>query len=151
MTIDHFRPKSLFPDLYAEYVNLYYCCGECNTYKGDRWPSKEQLAGGSRFLDVCEDEWDVHLEIVRDVMTGKTAAGRYTVSQVRLDRDELTRRNRDLRVREERVRSDLRRIADIRGQLGTGADSLIARNLIELERSVEAQLREILSPTPLEG
>src|SRR5258706_12879899 len=63
MTIDHFRPKGLtqFAHLIAEYGNLYYCCGECNTYKGDRWPSEAELEADLRFVDVCAEDLFVHI------------------------------------------------------------------------------------------
>ena len=37
-TIDHFRPRSLFPELWLEWLNLVYACDRCNQIKGARWP-----------------------------------------------------------------------------------------------------------------
>jgi uncharacterized protein (TIGR02646 family) len=36
-TIDHFRPKSLFPEEKFHWSNLYLCCPHCQLQKGDRW------------------------------------------------------------------------------------------------------------------
>jgi uncharacterized protein (TIGR02646 family) len=37
-TIDHFRPRSLFPGLWLDWLNLVYVCWRCNDIKGDSWP-----------------------------------------------------------------------------------------------------------------
>jgi hypothetical protein len=150
MSVDHFRPKSIFPHLRGEYSNLYYCCGECNTYKNAKWPTQDQLDVGESFVDVCEHEWDDHLETRSDVTTGKTPIGRFTAEQIRLNRHKLTARNRSLRIQEAKISADLARLNDIRQRLGSGMDTDTARDLIELERSLQADLRALLSPDPLE-
>ena len=35
---DHFRPRSLFPDLWLDWPNLLYSCHRCNQSKGTSWP-----------------------------------------------------------------------------------------------------------------
>lgn len=37
-TIDHFRPRSRFPHLSFDWLNLVYSCRRCNDAKGDQWP-----------------------------------------------------------------------------------------------------------------
>ena len=37
-TIDHFRPRRLFPDLWLDWLNLVYACRRCNQVKADNWP-----------------------------------------------------------------------------------------------------------------
>ena len=51
--IDHFKPKKVFPGLICVYENLYYCCNDCNRYKGAVWPSAERTAEGYFFPDPC--------------------------------------------------------------------------------------------------
>ncbi len=38
-SIEHFRPKSnvLFLHLAYDWGNLYFCCGQCQKHKGDKW------------------------------------------------------------------------------------------------------------------
>lgn len=36
-TIEHFRPKSLFPRLAYQWENLFACCGRCQDAKGDKF------------------------------------------------------------------------------------------------------------------
>jgi uncharacterized protein (TIGR02646 family) len=82
MTIDHFRPQSRFPHLLTDYRNLYYCCGECNTYKGDSWPSDadaEALAN-LRFIDVCADDVAQHFTYSGCEIIALTPAAEFTVA-----------------------------------------------------------------------
>ena len=37
-TIDHFRPRSRFPGLSFDWLNLIYACYRCNQSKGNSWP-----------------------------------------------------------------------------------------------------------------
>jgi len=38
--VEHFRPKSKFPQLDCVYSNLYYACRGCNAHKSETWPSE---------------------------------------------------------------------------------------------------------------
>ena len=114
MSIDHFRPKALFANLSTEYGNLYYCCGPCNDRKSDNWPDAAQRRRGMRFVDVCRDDWDNHLQIVKDAIAAKTSAGRYTCEKLKFDRPGLIQRLRRLRLAIEEVETGLQRIDPIR-------------------------------------
>lgn len=97
--VDHFRPKSKFPKLARTYVNLYYACGLCNTFKSDHWPSAALLKKGSRYVDPCqEDPFGTHFEV--DDRDGSlrtlTPAGKYTATHLRLDRRQLRKHRRRL-------------------------------------------------------
>ena len=47
-TVDHFRPKSKFPDLVYVWSNWLFSCNDCNNPKHDKWPS-----GG--YIDPCTE------------------------------------------------------------------------------------------------
>ena len=60
-TIDHFRPRNRFPDLWLEWLNLVYSCRRCNQAKGGSWPGFDDvlvnqiLAGeDARYMSVSE-------------------------------------------------------------------------------------------------
>lgn len=63
-SIDHFRPRSLFQNLWLEWLNLIYACRECNQNKGNKWPgigdTYDELSNrilssqDSRFVSVSE-------------------------------------------------------------------------------------------------
>ena len=42
-TIDHFRPRSRFPELWLDWLNLVYACYRCNQSKGDSWPATDDV------------------------------------------------------------------------------------------------------------
>lgn len=89
--VEHFRPKSKFPELDCVYSNLYYACRGCNSHKSETWPSDEQLAEDMRFADPCEEDPYVHhfAERADGAVEGKTPCGRYTNAHIRLHRDSV--------------------------------------------------------------
>jgi hypothetical protein len=91
--VEHFRPKSRFPELVCSYPNLYYACRRCNGHKSDTWPSDEQMARGLRFADPCEEDlWLHHLREREDgSVEEKTTCGAYSSRHIRLDREALRR------------------------------------------------------------
>ncbi|VVH65724.1 hypothetical protein BSPLISOX_2278 [uncultured Gammaproteobacteria bacterium] len=54
--IDHFKPKSRFPELEVEYKNLVYSCPYCNRAKSNKWKAK------NGFIDPCSQEYDKNLQ-----------------------------------------------------------------------------------------
>lgn len=103
--VDHFRPKRLFPDLILAYTNLYYACGLCNTFKGEGWPSEEQIKAGIEFGDPCKENlYEEHFQI--DERDGSLRAlsnpGKFTIRHIRLNRPQLRRhRYRLIEARQE--------------------------------------------------
>ena len=63
--VEHFRPKSQFPDLVYCWSNWLFSCYECNRAKGSKWP-----AGG--YVDPCavyiSDRPEHHFQF--DTLTG---------------------------------------------------------------------------------
>jgi hypothetical protein len=153
MTIDHFRPRSLFPRLLLDYANLYYCCSECNTYKGDRWSSDAELAADLRFFDICADNPLQHFRYVDCEVTALTPPGRFTVSCLRLDRPALTSRRRSVATRFSRVVDDLARLAIIERRAsalaGGVVDAELSAELNAVKADLISQLRELILPDPL--
>ncbi len=46
--VDHFRPKSTFPDLVYEWSNWIFACHTCNQAKSDKWPTEG-------YIDPCAE------------------------------------------------------------------------------------------------
>jgi hypothetical protein len=84
-TIDHFRPvRGLFahPNLKSVYINLYWCCRECNERKADKWPDLQEEAAGLHWIDPCEasGNHELHWRFSADgEVQWLTPAGEYTV------------------------------------------------------------------------
>ena len=96
--LDHFRPRSLFPDLANDYFNLYHSCHVCNLYKGAAWPSTELAKKGYGFLDFCRESFSDHF---RERADGSweplTPLAEYTEARLRLNRPHLLEIRRLLR------------------------------------------------------
>lgn len=72
---DHYKPKSLFPDLSAEYSNLYYCCNQCNARKGDYW---EPHSRSNRYVpNPCDHVMWSHLRFRGGIVEARTETGRF--------------------------------------------------------------------------
>jgi hypothetical protein len=88
--LDHFRPKSLFPQLALSYYNLYWSCHVCNRLKRDIWPARRLLKQGIFFVDLCVSAFDEHfVEQKNGKWRGKTLAAKYTIDSLRLNRPHL--------------------------------------------------------------
>ena len=62
--IDHFAPKSKFPELASHYENLIYSCPFCNRAKSSKWVGEDAGIpnnGREGFIDPCSREFDMHL------------------------------------------------------------------------------------------
>ena len=55
-SIDHFRPRHLFPSLWLDWLNLIYACRRCNQSKDDRWP------GSGTLYDQMTDQYLSHAD-----------------------------------------------------------------------------------------
>ena len=51
-TVDHFRPRSRFPDEWLAWLNLVYACRRCNDTKGNLWPEASD-ATNRRLSVIC--------------------------------------------------------------------------------------------------
>ena len=107
-TLDHFRPRSKFPELTYEWSNWVFSCNRCNEVKGNLWPESE-------YVDPCaisvDERPEAYFEV--DVATGEIIAkpslsaadkrkAQNTIDDVGLNaRDLLTlRKNRILQLRD---------------------------------------------------
>jgi hypothetical protein len=142
--IDHFRPKSLSPELINSYFNLYYSCDICNRYKAAQWPDAAQQGRGYRFYDPCADFASRHF---RDVGTGRleslTPCGEYSIKKIRLDRGELRRMRKERRELMQRYRDGLRQLRELRADVATAEEprrGIVAALISTLEFAL-AQMR----------
>jgi HNH endonuclease len=122
--VEHFRPRSKFPDLICVYSNLYYVCRKCNGHKWETWPSDDLIARGVCFADPCEkDPYVHHLREREDGrLDGITPCGVYSNRHIRLDRNELQRWRR-LRAEARRDLPRLTGVAQLLDQLISVADA----------------------------
>jgi uncharacterized protein (TIGR02646 family) len=122
--IEHFWPKTPYPQHMFRWPNLLLCCTECGRFKGSRFPLQDD--GEPLLLDPSiENPWD-HLDF--DPITGRLTAryrlelgdyspkGVQTVQVLRLDREHLEGQYRKTYRRLCRVLDDFWEIPDGAGQ-----------------------------------
>ncbi|WDE05431.1 HNH endonuclease [Thalassomonas viridans] len=114
--IDHFAPKSKFPELELEYENLVYSCRFCNVAKSNKWISNDAEIshnGVKGFIDPCDDNYDEH--IYRDfkgAINAKSSIGAYLVKELNLGliRHEYLWKARKLRAQKLKLEEILPRL-----------------------------------------
>jgi len=124
--VDHFRPRRWFPDLDCVYENLYYCCNDCNRYKGSVWPPLHRVSEGYFFPDPCEcDPFVDHLkENEQGRLVPITRAGSFSLEVLRLNREAC------IRFRTRRIETH-RRIVECRTRLKSTIAPPEVRALLE--------------------
>jgi hypothetical protein len=89
LTVDHYRPESAGGS--DDDDNLIYTCSRCNLYKGDFWPTDDDLANGRRVLHPIRDPLAEHVRL--DEQSGTfaplTETGRFHIFLLRLNRPAL--------------------------------------------------------------
>jgi hypothetical protein len=83
--VEHYRPKSVFPGLVAEYSNLFYACNVCNTWKGNYWPGTSQRRRGAFFPNPCDHEMSAHLRFKGATPVAVSPTGTFTIETLGLD------------------------------------------------------------------
>jgi len=100
LTIDHYRPVSAGGN--DEDDNLVYACFRCNTYKGDFFPSADDLQHGRRILHPLLDQ--VAQNLRANEQTGRleplTDTGRFHLFLLRLNRPQLLEQRLTQRMQE---------------------------------------------------
>jgi len=88
--LDHFRPKARFPELEHDFYNLYWSCRVCNRNKWQHWPPEQLLHRGTGFVNLCQDDHQVHFRLRPDGrLDTLTESAQYTSDIVGLNRDHL--------------------------------------------------------------
>lgn len=82
--MEHYRPKTKFPELEREYQNLLYACAACNRFKGSYWSDIEI----KRVLNPCDHAMSQHLAFSNEIVLGRTARGTLNIDLLHLNNDE---------------------------------------------------------------
>ncbi|ELA9373249.1 hypothetical protein QUO16_004573 [Vibrio parahaemolyticus] len=86
--IEHFKPKSLYPELANDKANLLIACRECNMFKAAKFPLDDN--GEPLLLNPLEDDFSKHIKISENgYLEGLTERGKATISTLRLNREGL--------------------------------------------------------------
>ena len=90
--VEHYRPKSKFPELINNYSNLFYACPVCNTYKSNDWPNEpvddNSIASypNPSEIDYCELFTN---DTKQGIVEGNNIAAKYMQEKIFLNRPQL--------------------------------------------------------------
>lgn len=146
-SVDHLRPRKLFPRAVDDYANCYYACIYCNTSKGNGWPSRGEQAAGFRFFDPCRDVASEHFALQKDtiVAVGGSKVAEYTLDEVRnMNKDRTTKRRR------REVLERIRDLIEMRSALRKAPEQAQPR-CRRLVAKIDKWLDELYTPTESRG
>jgi hypothetical protein len=86
--VDHYRPKSKFPEFETHYPNLFYACNCCNRRKGNFWPTPAEDQLGSFVPNPCDHVMFTHMRYRGAIVEPRTKTGRFAVKLLLLNDDE---------------------------------------------------------------
>ena len=84
--VEHYRPKSKYPDAAFDWENWLLSCGRCNDRKWAHFPDCD---GVPCLIDPASEEPESHIEFVGYVPVPKTRRGAETIQLIGLDRSPL--------------------------------------------------------------
>lgn len=91
--VEHYRPKSIFPELTNVYGNLFYACGVCNVFKSDDWPSDPENGKydvayypDPSIVDYCNF---LEIDEFSGLVMSKTLTGKYLIERLHLNRPQM--------------------------------------------------------------
>lgn len=84
--VEHYRPKSKFPDRMFDWQNWLLSCGRCNDRKWAHFPDCDCQPC---LLDPTAEDPSMHLDFLRARVLGRTRRGEETIKLVGLDRSPL--------------------------------------------------------------
>lgn len=91
--VEHFYPKSLYPEKTFDIDNLLIACQICNVSKAGNFPLDSD--GNPQLLSPRTDKFKDHIELISDgTFCGVTERGRVTIDTLNLNRPELVERRR---------------------------------------------------------
>lgn len=101
--IDHFRPKSKFPLLKNDILNLFYSCPVCNRFKSDDWPGDPDPKIPS-YVDPSITDYSKIFNLVNNYeLEGKFVSAKYLVLRLYLNRAQLIYERREALKRTEEI------------------------------------------------
>jgi hypothetical protein len=145
--VDHYRPRSLFPELRTAYSNLFYACNACNRRKKDYWPSAGELRA-SRFIpNPCDHIMFQHLRYRGARVEPHSPAGEHADKRLMFNDDESVKYRIFvlglIAIAEEKERSVTETMSRIERKLSNAPEQ--SEELQRERQSCVAELAEIQS------
>ena len=99
--VEHYRPKSRFPQFKETIGNLYLACAICNRFKSDDWPAEPtQELNAPAYPDPSQWDFNGLFDVSADgIVEGKVVATKYVAEKLYLNRPQLIRERRFAQLR----------------------------------------------------
>lgn len=140
--IDHYKPKSKFPDLVSFYPNLMWCCDRCNTFKGNDFVTPKMSKAGFEIFRPDKHHFEEHFELKGVRIESKSPVGEYTTELLDLNRQQLRRVRK---IRKDMQFSSGQIVAGLRALLSARIDQLpppIRNEFVALRNQIQSQQLE---------
>jgi hypothetical protein len=139
--------ESNFQALECVYSNLYYACSRCNRLKWRTWPTENELTRGERFVDPCAESPTRHYhDDGTGLLQADTAAGRYHIKQIRLNRPALLFLRRNRRAKLVEIREVVRTIRALERESTPLSDDTRTRAIQMLQKFLRELIRTHFRP-----
>ena len=90
--VEHYRPKSKFPQHKNDYMNLLYACPICNTFKGDDWPNEPKEDNSAESYpnpSIIDYNTLFDIDMQSGLIEGKYTSAKYIQEKLFLNRPQL--------------------------------------------------------------
>lgn len=108
--IDHYKPKSKFPNLINTITNLYYACPVCNRFKSDDWQGDSNDLNVICYPDPSDHDYRdlLKMDLQSYILIGKYTSSKYLINKLYLNRPQLIyeRRENCLRSKAQKLISE---------------------------------------------
>lgn len=142
--VDHYRPKSLFPDLAQQYENLFYSCNGCNARKGRFWPSSSDEKAGRFIPNPCDHMMFGHLRFREAVVEAKSVAGEFTLKLLDLNSPTVVRFREAILMalsafhfKQQEASAALEQLLELRGKCSKADDADLDTAIAKLKANIE--------------
>jgi hypothetical protein len=91
--VEHFKPKSVFPELENTFTNLFFACSICNCFKSNDWYDNSSSDFNTPFYpDPSKIDYSEIFEVIYDTgkISGKNITSKYLENKLYLNRPQLT-------------------------------------------------------------
>lgn len=86
--VEHYWPKKNFPHLVTTYSNLFYACNRCNSYKGNFWPTNDDIKNEKFVPNPCDHTMSDHVWFEDSIVIPKDKVGAFAEDLLDLNNEE---------------------------------------------------------------
>ena len=131
--VEHYKPKSLFPDLTNIILNLFYACPICNVFKSDDWHEPTGNLDSIYYPDPSIFDYSDLFKLQDDgTLVGLNKSGTYIITKLGLNRNQLLidRHFNMLLNSYEYIKEEFRQVRDQLIELNTAGSKAMLSKLV---------------------